>query len=104
MPSVWCAGIAGEARERRVVIAAFGIKRLAIVVAALVAVANGVLVILPFLMPAEAVREAVKAQIRAVTGLDPVLRGGASVSLFPSGTVSFDDVTPGAHRTRTPGL
>ena len=34
-------------------------------------------------MPADTVREAVKAEIRAVTGLDPVLRGDASVSLFP---------------------
>ena len=40
-------------------------------------------------MPADAVREAVKAEIRAVTGLDPVLRGGASVSLFPTGTVQL---------------
>jgi len=39
-------------------------------------IAIGVVVILPFLMPADAVREAVKAEIRAVTGLDPVLRAG----------------------------
>jgi AsmA protein len=47
------------------------------------------------LIPAEAAREAVKAEIRAVTGLDPVLRGPTSVSLFPSGSVSFDDVVLG---------
>ena len=84
--------------------AAVGIKRLALVVAALAVAGAGVLLILPFLMPAEAVREAVKAEIRAVTGLDPVLRGGASVSLFPTGTVSFDDVSLGDNRTGAPAL
>jgi len=86
------------------VTAAVGIKRLGFVVLALAAVGIGALVILPFLMPADAVREAVKAEIRAVTGLDPVLRGGASVSLFPTGKVSFDDVSLGDNRTGAPAL
>jgi AsmA protein len=86
------------------VTAAVGIKRLGFVVVALAAVGIGALVILPFLMSADAVREAVKAEIRAVTGLDPVLRGGTSVSLFPTGTVSFDDVTLGDNRTGAPAL
>src|SRR5207253_10968649 len=55
-------------------------------------------------MPADAVREAVKAEIRAVTGLDPVLRGGTSVSLFPTGAVSFDDVALCDNRTGAPSL
>ena len=84
--------------------AAVGIKRLGFVVVALAAVGIGALVILPFLMPADAVREAVKAEIRAVTGLDPVLRGGTSVSLFPTGAVSFDDVMLGDNRTGAPAL
>jgi AsmA protein len=86
------------------VTAAVGIKRLGFVVVALAAVGIGALVILPFLMPADAVREAVKAEIRAVTGLDPVLRGGTSVSLFPTGAVSFDDVMLGDNRTGAPAL
>ena len=49
-------------------------------------------------------REAVKAEIRTVTGLDPVLRGDASVSLFPTGTVSFADVSLGDNRTGKPAL
>ena len=85
-------------------IAAVGIKRLGFAVAGLGRVGIGALVIVPFLMPAEAVREAVKAEIRAVTGLDPVLRGAASVSLFPTGTVSFDDVSLGDNRTGAPAL
>jgi AsmA protein len=86
------------------VTAAVGIKRLGFVVVALAAVGIGALVILPFLMSADVVREAVKAEIRAVTGLDPVLRGGTSVSLFPSGAVSFDDVMLGDNRTGAPAL
>jgi AsmA protein len=86
------------------VIAAVGIKRLGFVVAGLAAIGIGALVIVPFLMPAESVREAVKAEIRAVTGLDPVLRGAASVSLFPAGTVSFDDMSLGDNRTGAPAL
>jgi len=86
------------------VTAAVGIKRLGFVIVALAAVGIGALVILPFLMPADAVREAVKAEIRAVTGLDPVLRGGTSVSLFPTGAVSFDDVMLGDNRTGAPAL
>jgi AsmA protein len=75
------------------VTAPVGIKRLAVGVIGVLLVGLGIAVIFPFLMPAETVREAVKAEIRAVTGFDPVLRGDASVSLFPTGRVSFDDVT-----------
>jgi AsmA protein len=86
------------------VTAAVDIKRLAIIAAAVAAIGIAALLTLPFLMPAEAVREAVKAEIRAVTGLDPVLRGEASVSLFPTGSVSFDDVSLGDNRTDAPAL
>jgi AsmA protein len=41
------------------------------------------------------VRQAVIANIHAVTGLEPVTRGDVKVSLFPSATVSFSDVTLG---------
>ena len=47
------------------------------------------------LLPKDQVREAVKAEIRAVTGLDPVLRGDVSVSLFPYGQVILSDVSLG---------
>jgi AsmA protein len=84
-------------------VAAVGIKRLGFAAAAVVAAAIATLVILPWLLPAEAVRKAVQAEIRAVTGLDPVLRGEASVSLFPASAVSFDDVMLGAN-TGAPAL
>src|SRR5207247_3008077 len=85
--------------ERRLVPAATGIKRLGIAVAAVVAVGFCALLALALLIPADTVREQVKAQIRAVTGLDPVLSGDVAVSLFPTGSVSFHDVSLGDNRT-----
>jgi len=41
------------------------------------------------LISADSVRDQAMAESRAVTGLNPNLRGAASVSLFPSGRVSF---------------
>jgi AsmA protein len=84
--------------------AAIGLKRLAIAAAAMVAVAFVTLVALSFLIPAAAVRDAVAKQIQAVTGLDPILRGDVSVSLFPSGTVSFRNVLLGDDRTGEPAV
>ena len=49
--------------------AAVGIKRLGFAAAVVAAAAVAALVILPWLLPAEAVRKAVQAEIRAVTGL-----------------------------------
>jgi len=86
------------------VIAATGLKRLAIAVAAIVAAAFVTLIALSFLIPATTVRDAVKKEIRAVTGLDPLLRGEMSVSLFPSGTVSFHNVMLGDDRTGEPAV
>jgi AsmA protein len=70
-----------------------GIKGIGYLVLFLAFAAIATLSIIAYLMPAQAVREAVQAQIRAVTGLDPVLRGGASVSLFPTGRVSLGNVS-----------
>ncbi|MBZ0146104.1 MAG: AsmA family protein, partial [Pseudorhodoplanes sp.] len=72
-----------------------GFKRLGFAVAAVLLAIFGVLGIVSVLIPADQVREAIKAEIRTVTGLDPVLRGDISVSLFPYGKVSFADVTLG---------
>ncbi len=47
------------------------------------------------LIPVETVRDATKAEIRNVTGLDLVLRGDVAVSLFPTGSISFANVTLG---------
>jgi AsmA protein len=71
---------------------------LAFVLAAVFAVGLGALGAMSWLIPADTVRDAVKAEIRAVTGLEPVLHGPISVSLFPSGAVSFDDIVLGGDR------
>jgi AsmA protein len=84
--------------------AAIGLKRVAIAVAAMVAAAFVTLIALSFLIPAAAVRDAVTREIHAVTGLDPVLRGNFSVSLFPSGTVSLRNVLLGDDRTGEPAV
>jgi AsmA protein len=71
------------------------LKRLVILVAGVIAAGIVALSAGSFLISADVARDAVKAQIRAVTGLDPVLRGPVEVSLFPSGTVSLADVVLG---------
>ena len=76
-------------------IAAIGLKRLGLAAATLLAAVFGGLFVFTLLIPADTVRDAVKAEIRAVTGLDPVLRGDVEVSLFPTGTVLFDRVALG---------
>jgi AsmA protein len=91
-------------REDQVLIAGIGLKRLGIAAAALVAGLFVVLVGLSLLTPSDTVRDAVKAEIRAVTGLDPTLRGAVSVSLFPTGTVVFDNVTLGEERDGEPPM
>jgi len=84
--------------------AATGFKRLAIAVAAVVGAAFVTLVALSFLIPAATVGDAVKSEIHAVTGLDPILGGDVSVSLFPSGTVRFHNVLLGDDRTGQPAV
>ena len=84
--------------------AAIGLKRLAIAVAGLVAAAFATLIALSFLIPAASVRDAVKAEIHAVTGLDPMLGDDVSLSLFPSGTVRFRNVLLGNDRIGEPAV
>lgn len=75
--------------------AVLGFKRLAFAVGALVLGVFGALAVVSFLIPKDQVREAVKSEIRAATGLDPLLRGDVSVSLFPYGQVTLTDVALG---------
>ena len=84
--------------------AATGLKRLAIAVAALVAAIVITLVGFSFFMPAASVRNAVIKEIHAVTGLDPILRGDVSISLFPSGTVTFHNVLLGDDGNGEPAI
>ena len=84
--------------------AAIGLKRLAIAVAAILAAAFVTLVALSILIPAASVREAVQSEIRAVTGLDPMLGNDISLSLFPSGAVTFHKVMLGDNHSAQPAV
>src|SRR6516164_2343863 len=83
---------ASQQSEQRPVNAAIGLKRLAVAAAAIIAAVIISLVGLSLLLPAASVRDAVKSEIQAVTGLDPVLGDDISLSLFPSGSVRFRNV------------
>lgn len=75
--------------------AATGFKRLGIAIVAIMLASFAALGAMSLLMPVDTVREAAKAEIRNVTGLDLVLRGDVAVSLFPTGSISFADVSLG---------
>lgn len=74
---------------------ATGFQRLGIVLALALVVGGGAVLALNLVVSADAVRDKVRAEIRAVTGLEPEIGGAGAVSLFPSGHVSFADVAMG---------
>jgi AsmA protein len=67
-------------------------KRLGMPAAAVLCVALIGLFAMSWLLNRDALRQAVEAQIRAVTGLDLVVNGNIEVSVFPASYVSFHDV------------
>jgi AsmA protein len=81
-----------------------GMKRLAMPIAALLGVAMIGLLGTSWFLNRDALREAVEAQIRAVTGLDLVISGSIDVSVFPGSYVSFHDVGLKGGGTTDPAL
>jgi AsmA protein len=81
-----------------------GMKRLGTPVAALLGLALLGLVATSWLINRDALRLAVEAQIRAVTGLDFVVKGAIEVSVFPGSYVSFHDVGLKGGGTAEPAL
>jgi AsmA protein len=79
-------------------------KRLGMPVAALLGVALTGLIATSWFLNRDALREAVEAQIRAVTGLDLVVKGSIEVSVFPGSYVSFHDVGLKGGGTADPAL
>jgi AsmA protein len=77
------------------VTATTGFKRLGFILLAAFVAGAGLLMTASYLISADSVRGQALSEIRAVTGLNPILRGEASVSLFPSGSISFADVVLG---------
>jgi AsmA protein len=76
-------------------LSATGFKRLGLALLAGFGLSGVILAGSTILTSSENVRQQALNEIRGVTGLDPILRGDSSVSLFPSGTVSFGDVVLG---------
>src|ERR1700751_964454 len=66
-----------------------GMKRLGTPIAALLGLMLVGLIASSWLINRDTLREAVEAQIRAVTGLDLVVKGPIEVSVFPGSYVSF---------------
>src|SRR5947199_2752846 len=81
-----------------------GMKRLAMPIAALLGLALIGLIGTSWFLNRDALREAVEAQIRAVTGLDLVINGSIDVSVFPGSYVSFHDVGLKGGGTTDPAL
>src|ERR1700688_4184990 len=81
-----------------------GIKRLGTPIAALFGLALVGLVATSWFINRDALRGAVEAQIRAVTGLDLVIKGPIDISVFPASYVSFDDVGLKGSATADPAL
>ncbi len=81
-----------------------GMKRLGTPIAALLGMALIGLVATSWFLNRDALRQAVEAQIRAVTGLDLVVKGDIDVSVFPASYVSFHDVGLKGGATADPAL
>ena len=81
-----------------------GMKRLGMPIGVILGVAVIGLIATSWLLNRDALREAVEAQIRAVTGLDLMIKGNIDVSVFPGSYVSFHDVGLKGQGTADPAL
>src|SRR5467141_2763369 len=81
-----------------------GMKRLGMPVAAFFGVALIGLITTSWFLNRDALQKAVEAQIRAVTGLELVIKGKIEVSVFPASYVSFHDVGLKGGATADPAL
>ena len=83
---------------------AAGFKRLGLAIAGVLAAVALVVIAGPLFIPRETVLNAIKAEIKAATGLDLAVRGQATVSLFPWGNVSLGDVVLAGANDNEPAL
>ncbi len=81
-----------------------GMRRLGTPIAVLLGIAFVAVLASSWLVNREALRQAVESQIRAVTGLELVVKGHIDVSLFPGSYVSFHDVGLKGSGTEDPAL
>src|ERR1700730_209223 len=97
---IWAAIVEGDMSLRM----AQGMKRLGMPIVAFLALALIGLIAMSWFLNRDALRQAVEAQIRAVTGLDLVVKGTIDVSVFPGSYVSFHDVGLKGGGTADPAL
>jgi AsmA protein len=69
-----------------------GMKRLGMPIAAFLGLVLVGMIAMSWFLNRDALRQAVEGQIRAVTGLDLVVKGNIDVSVFPASYVSFHNV------------
>lgn len=81
-----------------------GMKRLGTPIAALLGVALIALIATSWLINRDALRKAVEAQIRDVTGLELNVAGSIDISVLPASYISFHDVGLKGGGTSTPAL
>ena len=81
-----------------------GIKRLGMPVVVFLGLVLLGLIAMSWFLNRDALRQAVEAQIRAVTGLDLVVKGTIDISVFPASYVSFHDVGLKGGGTADPAL
>jgi AsmA protein len=81
-----------------------GMKRLGMPIAALLGAVLIGLIAMSWFLNRDALRQSVEAQIRAVTGLDLVVKGNIDISVFPASYVSFHDVGLRGGGTTAPAL
>ncbi|WP_187436227.1 AsmA family protein [Bradyrhizobium hipponense] len=81
-----------------------GMKRLGTPIAALLGVALVALIATSWLINRDALRKAVEAQIRDVTGLELSVTGAIDISLLPASYISFHDVGLKGGGTSDPAL
>lgn len=79
---------------------AIGFRRMGLMIGIVAALGVGLIALSSSLISADAARDAVTAQIKAATGLDPVVRGSASISIFPPDTITLTDVVLGEDRSK----
>jgi AsmA protein len=85
-------------------IGSIGLKRFVPLIAIAVVAGAAAIAAARHVIPVDTVSEAVKSEIRAVTGLDPVLRGPVSMSVFPARTMTFSDVALGDQAAGEPAV
>lgn len=70
-----------------------GLKRLGLTIAALSGAAMVAALTVTLVLDRAAMRSAVEAQVRAATGLDLAVRSNTDISLFPTPSVTFRDIS-----------